>query len=40
MTRMGEGATMPVESITTPGSGSLKLTSSVGEVRHELIRAR
>jgi ATP-dependent Lon protease len=40
MTGMGEGATMPVESTATPGSGHLKLTSSLGEVRPELIRAR
>ena len=33
VTGMGEGATMPVESIATPGSGHLKLTGSLGEVR-------
>jgi ATP-dependent Lon protease len=32
VTGMGEGATMPVESIATPGSGHLKLTGSLGEV--------
>ena len=42
VTGMGEGATMPVESIATPGSGHLKLTRSLGEVRPAtvLIRAR
>ena len=33
------GATMPVESIAIHGSGHLKLTGSLGEVRAELIRA-
>ena len=37
MTGMGEGATMPVESIVTPGSGHLKLTGSLGEVRPVLF---
>ena len=39
---MGEGATMPVESIATPGSGHLKLTGLLGEVSPAtlLIRAR
>jgi hypothetical protein len=32
-----EGAIMPVESIATPGSGHLKLTGSLGEVRPELV---
>jgi hypothetical protein len=36
VTGMGEGATMPVGSIATPGSGHLKLTGSFGEVRPEL----
>jgi ATP-dependent Lon protease len=39
VTRMGEGVMMPVESITTPGSGHLKLTGSLGEVCPDLIRA-
>ena len=38
VTGMGEGAIMPVESIATPGSGHLKLTGSLGEVRPELAR--
>jgi ATP-dependent Lon protease len=36
VTGMGEGAIMPVESIATHGSGHLKLTSPLGEVRPEL----
>jgi len=32
---MGEGAIMPVESIAVPGSGSLKLTGSLGDVIKE-----
>ena len=37
VTGMGEGEIMPVESIATPGSGHLKLTGSLGDVRLELI---
>ena len=37
MTKMGEGATIPVESIATPGSGHLKLTGSLGEVRPRIL---
>ena len=37
VTRMGEGVTMPIESITTPGSGHLKLTGSLGKVRPEVL---
>ena len=37
VTGMGEGEIMPVESIATPGSGHLKLTGSLGDVRPELI---
>lgn len=33
VTGMGEGEVMPVESIATPGSGQLKLTGSLGDVR-------
>ena len=33
VTGMGEGEIMPVESIATPGNGSLKLTGSLGDVR-------
>jgi hypothetical protein len=40
VTGMGEGVTIPVESIASPGSGHLKLTGSLGEVRPELIRAK
>ena len=36
MTGLGEGEIMPFESIATPGSGHLKLTSSLGDVRSEL----
>jgi ATP-dependent Lon protease len=36
VTGMGEGTIMPVESITTPGIGHLKLTGLLGEVRPEL----
>ena len=39
VTGMGEGAIMPVESIATPGSGHLKLTGSLGEVRPEHAHA-
>ncbi len=35
VTGMGEGEIMPVESIATPGSGHLKLTGSLGDVRPE-----
>jgi len=35
VTGMGKGATMPVESIATPGSGHLRLTGSLGEVIRE-----
>jgi ATP-dependent Lon protease len=38
VTGMGEGAIMPVESIATPGSGHLKLTGSLGDVRPEFAR--
>jgi hypothetical protein len=37
VTGMGAGAIIPVESIVTPGSGHLKLTGSLGEVRRELV---
>ena len=37
VTGMGEGEIMPVESIATPGSGHLKPTGSLGDVRLELI---
>ena len=40
VTGMGEGATMPVESIATPGSGHLKLTGSLGEVRPAIVHIR
>lgn len=33
VTGMGEGEIMPVESIAVPGSGKLKLTGSLGNVR-------
>jgi ATP-dependent Lon protease len=33
VTGMGEGELMPIESIATPGSGNLKLTGSLGDVR-------
>lgn len=33
VTGMGEGELMPIESIATPGNGSLKLTGSLGDVR-------
>jgi ATP-dependent Lon protease len=36
VTGMGEGEIMPVESIATPGSGQLKLTGSLGDVRPEI----
>ena len=40
VTGMGEGEIMPVESIATPGSGHLKLTGSLGDVRPELISSQ
>ena len=33
VTGMGEGELMPIESIATPGNGTLKLTGSFGDVR-------
>jgi ATP-dependent Lon protease len=38
VTGMGEGEIMPVESIATPGSGQLKLTGSLGDVRPFLLQ--
>ena len=37
VTWMGEGATTPVKSIATPGSGHLKLTSSLGKVHPQTL---
>ena len=37
VTGMGEGEIMPVESIATPGNGSLKLTGSLGDVRSPVL---
>lgn len=34
VTGVGEGELMPIESIATPGSGNLKLTGSLGDVRY------
>lgn len=36
VTGMGEGEIMPVESIAVPGTGRLKLTGSLGDVRFSL----
>ena len=33
VTGMGEGGILPVETIAVPGSGQLKLTGSLGDVR-------
>jgi ATP-dependent Lon protease len=38
VTGMGEGEIMPVESITTPGNGNLKLTGALGDVRSPSTR--
>ena len=38
VTGMGEGELMPIESFTTPGSGNLKLTGSLGDVRSLALR--
>ena len=37
VTGMGEGVTVLIERIATPGSGHLKLNGSLGEVRLELL---